>query len=150
MNRELPAEFDKDVLNNLEDKIYEAAAYEVIYNASEYGLADKTAEFVGIEDELYEMFMSNELEDYDSDLYYDISDRVAEKYSDYKAETGVDIKFHFHIDQDTKKVQLLARVTVDPGYEEISEEKRITLDFENIMQTAPRAIEELSDWMIGK
>ena len=94
--------------------------------------------------------MSNELEDYDSDLYYDISDRIAEKYADYKADSGVDIKFYFNIDQENKKVDLLAKVTLDPEYEKITEEKRITLDLENIMQTAPKAMEDLSNWMVGK
>ena len=113
---DLPKEFDPSTVSNLDDAIYDSAREYVLGDFDSYIPRKRWEEFIGIEDDLRDLYKSGDLKDIDPELYEDLKNYVDEKYADFQSESGVDRSFEVFVDDQEKKIEMNAVVNVDPNY----------------------------------
>ena len=114
----------------------------------DYLSREKLDEFSGIQDELVELYRSGELEDIDEDLYSEIKYQIDEKYGEYQDGTGVMRSFELFVDREAEKIQLIAKIDIDPEYENIKEKKDVELNFSEV-DKAKEIIQNMANWLNG-
>ena len=145
----LPEEFDPMTISKLEDSIYDAAESEVLANFDSYIPQDRWEEFIGLEDDIKELYSSGDLEEIDPELYEDIKNEVDEKYADYENNSGVERSFDVFVDDQEKKIKLNAVITVDPEFNQNTEKKTKVLNFDQVDE-AIDFMKEMALWLQGK
>jgi len=143
----LPKEFETNVIEELYIIFYKVAEQDVFSDIENY--IPRSNEFIGIEDELGAMFISGDLKDIDPELYAEISNIVEEEADNYSLESGVGRSFNAFIDNDKKRIEFVASVSVDPLYKDIERKKEINLTFDQA-DKIPEVIQQMDDWLQGK
>lgn len=147
-NFELPPDFEKTVIFDIDDRMYETSEDAVMNDIEDYIPKERSAEFAAIQDELVELYKSGELEDIDEDLYYEIKQAVDDKYGEYQDTTGVMRSFELFIDREEEKIQLIAKIDIDPEYDNIEEKKDVELSFSEV-DKAKEIIQNMANWLNG-
>jgi hypothetical protein len=147
-NFELPPDFEKSVIFDVDDRMYESAESAVMNDIEDYIPKERFAEFAGIQDDLVELYKSGDLEDIDEDLYSEIKQAVDDKYGGYQDNTGVMRGFELFVDSEEEKIQLIAKIDIDPEYENIKEKKDVELSFSEV-DKAKEIIQNMANWLNG-
>jgi hypothetical protein len=147
-NFELPPDFEKSVIFDIDDRIYETSEVTVMNDIEDYLSREILDEFSGIQDELVELYKSGELEDIDEDLYSEIKYQIDEKYGEYLDDTGVMRSFELFVDSVEEKIRLIAKINLDPEYDNIEEKKDVELNFSDV-DKAKEIIQNMANWLNG-
>jgi hypothetical protein len=147
-NFELPPDFEKSVIFDVDDRMYESAKSAVMNDIEDYIPKERFAEFDGIQDDLVELYKSGDLEDIDEDLHSEIKQAVDDKYGEFQDDTGVMRSFELFVDSEAEKLQLIAKIHIDPEYDNIEEKKDVELNFSEV-DKSKEIIQNMANWLNG-